>query len=62
LRDERLDETLFSSLAQARAAITAWKEDSNRNRPHSSLDNITPELNPKFLTAPKASISAAGDF
>jgi putative transposase len=34
--------TLFSSLAQARAAITAWKEDYNRNRPHSSLGNITP--------------------
>ncbi|RYE36721.1 MAG: transposase [Hyphomicrobiales bacterium] len=41
-RDECLNETLFSSLAQARAAITAWKEDYNRNRPHSSLGNITP--------------------
>lgn len=41
-RDEGLNETLFSSLAQARAAITAWKEDYNRNRPHSSLGNITP--------------------
>lgn len=27
---------------QARAAITAWKEDYNRNRPHSSLGNIIP--------------------
>ena len=35
-------ETLFSSLTQARAAITAWKENYNRNRPHSSLGNITP--------------------
>ena len=41
-RDECLNETLFSSLVQARAAITAWKEDDNRNRPHSSLGNITP--------------------
>lgn len=40
-RDECLNETLFSSLTQARAAITAWKEDYNRNRPHSSLGNIT---------------------
>lgn len=39
---ECLNETLFSSLTQARAAITAWKEDYNRNRPHSSLGNITP--------------------
>ena len=33
-RDECLNETLFSSLPQARDAITAWKEDYNRNRPH----------------------------
>lgn len=41
-RDECLNETLFSSLPQARQHITAWKEDYNRNRPHSSLGNITP--------------------
>lgn len=41
-RDGCLNETLFSPLAQARAAITAWKEDHNRNRPHSSPGNITP--------------------
>ena len=41
-RDECLNETLFSSLIQARAEITAWKEDYNQNRPHSSLGNITP--------------------
>lgn len=41
-RDECLNETLFSSLAQARTTITAWKEDYNSNRPHSSLGNITP--------------------
>ena len=41
-RDECLNETLFSTLNHARAEITAWKEDYNRNRPHSSLGNITP--------------------
>jgi putative transposase len=41
-RDECLNETLFSSLADARAQITFWKEDYNRHRPHSSLGNITP--------------------
>jgi putative transposase len=41
-RDECLNETLFSSLAEARSQITAWKEDYNRNRPHSSLGNLTP--------------------
>lgn len=41
-RDECLNETLFSSLPHAKAKITAWKEDYNRQRPHSSLGNITP--------------------
>jgi len=41
-RDECLNETLFSSLAEARTRITAWKEDYNQNRPHSSLGNMTP--------------------
>jgi putative transposase len=41
-RDECLNETLFSSLADARTMITKWKEDYNQNRPHSSLGNLTP--------------------
>ncbi|MFD0978239.1 integrase core domain-containing protein, partial [Tropicimonas aquimaris] len=41
-RDELLNETLFTSLAEARATITAWMEDYNRYRPHSSLGNLTP--------------------
>ena len=42
-RDELLNETLFSSLAEAREKITAWKEDYNQQRPHSSLGNLTPQ-------------------
>ena len=42
LRDELLNETLFTSLAQARAVLTAWKDDYNNTRPHSALGNITP--------------------
>ena len=42
-RDECLNETLFSSLPQARQQITEWKEDYNKERPHSSLGNITPD-------------------
>ncbi len=41
-RDECLNETLFSSLTQAKMEITTWKEDYNRNRPHSPLGNMTP--------------------
>ena len=42
LRDELLNETLFSSLAHARSALTAWQEDYNRARPHSALGNLSP--------------------
>ncbi|WP_139201491.1 IS3 family transposase, partial [Pseudovibrio axinellae] len=42
LRDECLNETLFSSLSEARTKIEAWKHDYNTQRPHSSLDNLTP--------------------
>ena len=41
-RDECLNETLFSTLAEARTKITAWKGDYNTQRPHSSLGNMTP--------------------
>ncbi|NKI59603.1 transposase [Labrenzia sp. PO1] len=41
-REECLNETLFSLLAEARSQINALKDDYNRNRPHSSLGNLTP--------------------
>ncbi len=40
-RDELLNETLFSSLAEALEQIGARKNDYKRNRPHSSLGNLT---------------------
>lgn len=43
LRDEFLNETLFSSLDQARAALRVWQEDYNTTRPHSALGNATPK-------------------
>ena len=42
LRDELLNETLFGSLAHARAVLADWKEDYNTVRPHSALGNIPP--------------------
>jgi hypothetical protein len=42
LRDELLNETLFSSLAHAREALSLWKDDYNTVRPHSGLGNLTP--------------------
>jgi len=41
-RDECLNETLFSTLHEARTEISAWKEDYNTHRPHSALGNIPP--------------------
>jgi len=37
LRDELLNETLFTSLAQARVALGSWRADYNDARPHSRL-------------------------
>jgi len=42
LRDELLNETLFSSLAYAREVLSLWKDDYNTVRPHSGLGNRTP--------------------
>jgi putative transposase len=41
-RDECLNTNWFLSLKQAREVIEAWREDYNRVRPHSSLNNQTP--------------------
>jgi putative transposase len=40
LRDELLNETLFVSLAHARAALADWKDDYNLFRPHSAIGNL----------------------
>ena len=43
LRDELLNETLFTSLAQARVAIALWRADYNSARPHSQIGWQTPD-------------------
>ena len=42
LRDECLNEYVFTTLAEARAIIEAWRQDYNHLRPHSSLGALTP--------------------
>lgn len=42
LRDECLNETIFTSLAQARAVLATWRLDYNTARPHSGLGFQTP--------------------
>ena len=42
LRDELLNETLFTSLKHVREALAIWREDYNTVRPHGSLGNLPP--------------------
>lgn len=43
LRDELLNETLFTSLARARMATALWRADYNTARPHSQIAWQTPD-------------------
>ena len=42
LRDECLNENLFTSLQEAKRLVEAWREEYNELRPHSSLGGKTP--------------------
>jgi len=42
LRDECLNASWFGNLFEARVKIAAWKEEYNEERPHSSLEYLTP--------------------
>jgi putative transposase len=58
LRDELLNETLFTSLAQACVALACWRADYNDARPHSRLGWKTPSefaipRNPRRDLAPR---------
>ena len=37
IRDELLNETLFFTIGRARSILARWVDDSNTERPHSSL-------------------------
>ena len=44
LRDEFLNETLFTSLMQVRVALEEWRRDYNDVRPHSRIGWLTPAV------------------
>ncbi len=44
LREECLDQHWFSSLEDAKIKIEAWRNEYNEIRPHSSLDDETPQV------------------
>jgi putative transposase len=43
MREECLNEHVFPTLADSRSKIEKWRIQYNRERPHSSLGNLTPE-------------------
>ncbi len=46
LRDECLNETLFTSMAQARVVLATWRQDDRTIRPHSRLGVARPPRSP----------------
>ena len=42
LRDECLNESVFVNLQEAKRLVEAWREEYNKQRPHSSLNGKTP--------------------
>lgn len=60
LRDELLNETAFSSLAEARVLLAQWRGDYNANRPHSRLGWLTPsEFALRFIQDKQRLLGAA---
>jgi putative transposase len=50
LRDECLNSHVFGNVAEAQALLDAWRDDYNRVRPHSVLQDRTPEEWAQYLT------------
>ena len=61
LRDELLNETLFSSIAHARVTLAEWRADYNPNRPHSRLGWMTPLAYPAPLVPATERAAAHGE-
>lgn len=57
-RTEILDFYLFSTLNEAREITELWLDEYNSERPHESLNNLTPEEYRRMEEKPKISKSA----
>jgi Integrase core domain len=58
MRDEFLNETLFTSLMQARLALEDWRRDYNHVRPHSRIGWLAPAVQTSHHKQAKALRSA----
>jgi putative transposase len=60
LRDEKLNETLFTTLHQVRIELSQWRKDYNLHRPHSRLGWLTPSEFRQTRTATPEQAMAIG--
>ncbi len=56
LRQELLNASWFTSLADARACMEAWRKEYNEDRPHTALQNRTPK---EFIEQTRAAAGVA---
>src|SRR2546422_3006906 len=56
LRQELLNASWFTSLAEARAGLEAWRKEYNEDRPHTALNNRTPK---QYLAEMRAAAKVA---
>jgi putative transposase len=59
LRDEKLNETLFTTLHQVRMELSQWCHDYNHHRPHSRLGWLTPSEFARTATPVRAMAMSA---
>lgn len=61
LRDESLNETTFTSLAQACVLLEEWRRDHNSVRPHSRLGWLTPDDYAALITRQRGRTAALAE-
>ena len=61
LRDELLNETLFTSLGHVREALSVWRIDYNTVRPHSRLGNLPPSEYAKISAVAPPSLHGSNE-
>jgi putative transposase len=59
LRDEKLNETLFTTLHQVRVELAQWRDDYNHYRPHSGLGWLMPSESANLHTPVQAMATGA---
>lgn len=58
-REECLNDNQFQALVEAQVVIEAWRKDYNEERPHSSLNGLTPSEFAARLTSPAPQLDLA---